>query len=84
MAEKEKKTENEKKVKSSDKPSLFSRIAAWFRSLRSEAKKISWASASSVRKNTIIVIISVVVICIAIGIIDVLLTNGIVGLSRIF
>lgn len=84
MAEKEKKTEKEKKVKSSDKPSLFSRIGAWFRSLRSESKKISWASAASVRKNTIIVIVSVIILSAAIGIVDFLLTNGIVGLDRIF
>ncbi|MBR7033345.1 MAG: preprotein translocase subunit SecE [Clostridia bacterium] len=73
-----------KPAKASGKPSVFKRIGTWFKSLNSERKKISWATWKSVRKNTLIVIVVVVVLAVAIGIVDYLLTQGIVGLSRIF
>ena len=82
MAEKEN-TAVEKSSKAS-KPGVFSRIRAWFKSLVSESKKIVWADAKSVRRNTIIVIVCVIVISIAIGIADFLLSNAIVGLQRLF
>ena len=74
--------EKEKKVKS-DRPSIFSRIGSWFRSLRSEAKKISWESAASVRKNAIIVIVCVLILSVVIGLLDYLLSGSIVGLNRL-
>lgn len=43
------------KEKKSDKPSVPSRIAAWFRSCKSEMKKIVWASPKSVLSNSIMV-----------------------------
>lgn len=82
MAEKEKNVATEKKAKS-DRPSVFARIGAWFRSLRSEAKKVSWASAESVRKNTLIVVVCVIILSAAIGIVDYLLNGTIVGLNRL-
>lgn len=83
MAEKENKAVQEKKEKAtkSDKPSVFKRIGKWFMSLRSEAKKVSWASAASVRKNTIVVIICVIVVSAVLGILDLTLTKAIGGLS---
>ena len=83
MAENEKKVVKEKKEKKEKGPSVFSRMGTWFRSLRSEAKKVSWASAASVRKNTIIVIVCVVILSAAIGIVDYLLSGSIVGLNRL-
>ncbi|MCQ2456533.1 MAG: preprotein translocase subunit SecE [Clostridia bacterium] len=71
----------EKDVK---KPNFFKRIGSWFKSLWSEAGKISWASASSVRKNTIIVIICVIVLAAVIGLLDYLLSSSIAGLGRMF
>lgn len=53
-----------------NKPSLFSRMAAWFRSVKAELKKIVWASPKSVRSNTIMVLIALVVFAAAIGLID--------------
>ena len=82
MAEKENKNAVEKKVKEK-KPSLFSKLGSWFKSLRSEAKKVSWASAASVRKNTLIVIVCVVILSAIIGALDILLTNTISALSNI-
>ena len=74
--------EKENKVKP-DRPSVFSRIGAWFRGLRTEAKKVSWASAESVRTNTLIVIVCVVLISAAIGVVDYLLEGTIIGLNRL-
>ena len=82
MADKEE-IKVEKKVNKAGKPSIFKRIGAWFRSLNSERKKISWATWKSVRKNTLVVIVAVVVLAVAIGIVDYLLTQGIIGLGRL-
>ena len=85
MAEKENKAVQEKKEKKakSDKPSVFARIGAWFKSLRSEAKKVSWASASSVRKNTLIVVICVLAVSIVLGLLDFMLSQSIGGQSKL-
>ncbi len=52
------------------KPSLGSRIAAWFRSLKAEMKKIVWASFKSVRSNTLMVVVVLLIFAAAIGIVD--------------
>ena len=70
--------------KKSDKPSLFSRIAAYFRSIKSEVKKISWSPASDVRKNTIVVLIVLVVCIVALFIVDTVFLKGITLLGNIF
>lgn len=89
MAELENNTAD-KKEKSPKKPGFFSKLAAWFKrviawfkSLRPEMKKISWATAETVRHNTLIVIICVVILSIALGVIDYLLSSSIVGLSNL-
>ena len=83
MSEKEIKTVQEKKEKAvkSDKPSVFKRMGAWFKSLRSEAKKVSWANAASVRKNTLVVVVCVLAVAVVLGILDFTLTKAIGGLS---
>ena len=85
MAENEKNTEVKKndtqkpeKAKS-DKPSTWNRIKAWFKSVKSECKKINWASWKSVRSNSIVVIVSA-----ALAILDYCFSGAIVGLSRLF
>lgn len=80
MAENEKKDTGSEEVKSekaakpakakSKKPSLGSRIAAWFRSVKAEMKKIVWASFKSVRSNTWMVAVAVLIFAAAIGIVD--------------
>ena len=80
MAENEKKetgleeAKSEKAVKSkkakSKKPSLGSRIVAWFRSVKAEMKKIVWASFKTVRSNTLMVAVVVLIFAAAIGIVD--------------
>lgn len=71
MAEKEK------------KPNIFKRIFNWFKSLRSESKKVVWANAASVRKNTLVVIVCVIIIAAVLGLVDYLLSGAIVGLGRL-
>ena len=73
MAEKEKNTqlttenkavETKKadKAPKEKKPGFFSKVAKWFRDLRSEAKKVVWPSGKQVVNNTAIVIVALVVI----------------------
>ena len=78
MAEKE--TKVAKQAKSS-KPSLFSKLAAFFKSCKSDMKKIVWSSWTTVRSNTLMVLVSIIVISAAIGIVDLLFSQGIVILS---
>ena len=83
MAENEKKTE--KKVKAEEKkPSFFSRIGAWFRSLKAECNKITWASAKLVRQNTLVVVISVAIVGAVLALLDIAFNETIQGLALIF
>lgn len=65
----EKKAEKPAKAKK-DKPSLFSRIAAWFRSVKAEMKKIVWTSPKAVRSNSIMVFVVVLISAAAVGLVD--------------
>ena len=90
MAENEKKTEvvkstDKKPAKAekakSDKPSLWKRITSWFKSVKSESKKVSWVSWKSVRSNGTIVIAAVVIIAIVLGILDISFSGALNGLA---
>ena len=92
MAENEKKTELEnsadkkpaKAAKAkSDKPSIWKRIGSWFKSLKSESKKIAWASWKSVRTNGTIVLIAVAIIAIVLGVLDITFTLAFDGLANL-
>jgi preprotein translocase subunit SecE len=83
MAENEKKTETQKAPKE-NKPSVWSRIGKWFKSLKSECKKISWANWKSVRSNSIIVIVCVIIFSAVLAILDLGFSEAIMGLSKIF
>ena len=87
MAENEKKTApeaaKEAKPAKADKPSLWSRLTAWFRSVKSECKKVSWASWKAVQSNSIIVIVCVLIISAVVGILDYAFSGTLIGLSRI-
>lgn len=65
----EKKADKAEKAKTK-KPSVFSRFAAWLRSVKAELKKIVWTSPKAVRSNSIMVIIVVAIFAAAIGLID--------------
>lgn len=57
------------------KPSLFSRIAAWFRSVKAETKKIVWTSPTAVRQNSIMVLIVVLIFAAATGVVDLIFSK---------
>ena len=63
-----KKADNTKKKEK--KPGFFSKIAKWFRDLRSEAKKVVWPTGKQVVNNTIIVIIAAIVVCLFVALLD--------------
>ncbi|MBQ7225698.1 MAG: preprotein translocase subunit SecE [Clostridia bacterium] len=53
------------------KPGFFRRIANWFKGLKSEFKKITWASRKSTFKNFGIVLTIVVISAVVIGLVDI-------------
>ena len=65
----EKKADKTEKAKTK-KPSVFSKIAAWFRGVRAELKKIVWTSPKVVRANTIMVLVVIVIFAVATGLVD--------------
>ncbi len=52
-------------------------IAAWFREMKSELKKVVWPSANQVYKNTCIVLVVCAIFAIITGIMDLVLNSGI-------
>ena len=58
------------KKKNSDKPGFFKRLAAWFKGIKSEFKKITWASRKSTFKNFGIVMAIVIASALVIGVVD--------------
>ncbi len=86
MAEKEAKEVKavaKKETAKSKKPSVLSRIAAWFRSCKSEMKKVVWAKWPAVRSNTIMVLACIVIVSAAIGIVDFLFSQGFTILGKL-
>jgi len=85
MAEKEVKDVAKKEVAKAKakKPSIFSRIAAWFRSCKSEMKKVVWASWSSVRNNSLMVLICIIIVSAVIGLVDYLFSQGFTILGKL-
>lgn len=61
---------SDKVQKKDSKPSVFARIAKWFRELRSEAKKVVWPTQKATWKNTLIVIVVLIILCIIVTILD--------------
>lgn len=56
-------------------------IAAWFREMKSELKKVVWPSASQVYKNTCIVLIVCAIFAILTFAMDFIFTEGVKLLS---
>jgi preprotein translocase subunit SecE len=76
--------ETKKVKKKSDKPSIWSRIAAFGRSIKSEVKKISWSPWTEVRKNTLVVVVVILVCAVALAIVDYVFLQGITALGNLF
>ena len=52
------------------KKNIFSRLVSWAKEIKSELKKVVWPSFAKVRKNTIIVIIYVLIVGVVIMALD--------------
>ena len=59
------------------------KIGKYFRSIKSEFKKIVWSPWNQVRKNTLVVVVVVVAIALIIGIADYIFSNGIRSLGNL-
>ncbi len=70
--------------KKSDKPSLWSKIASFARSVKSEVKKISWSPWTDVRKNTLVVVVVIAACVVALAIVDYVFAQGITALGNLF
>lgn len=84
MAE-EKKTspKSDKPAKKKSKKNPFKSIASFFKSVKAEGKKVVWAAAADVVKNTIIVLIVVTIVGVAIYGVDTVLTLGMKGIKNL-
>lgn len=71
---------NDKKKKSKKNP--FKSIASFFKSVKSEGKKVVWAKRKDVLKNTLIVIVVVAIVGVCIYGVDTLLSLGLKGLKN--
>ncbi len=76
--------ETKKVKKKSDKPSIGSRISSFARSIKSEAKKISWSPWTEVRKNTLVVLVVIAACAVGLAIVDYVFLQGITALGKLF
>jgi len=78
-----------KKVNAADgdaknqKRSVGEKLKKFWRDYKSELKKITWSPWKSVKKNTVIVLVLLVLLSAVIGLIDYLSSNGITLLGRL-
>lgn len=66
------------------KPGFFSRVTKWARELRAECRKIVWPTRQQTISNTIIVLVSVLIVGIFIGVLDVIFGFGVQALLSSF
>ncbi|MBR5537682.1 MAG: preprotein translocase subunit SecE [Clostridia bacterium] len=61
----------EKVVKKEQKPGFFKRVGKWLHELKVEAKKVVWPTKQTVVKNTVVVIIALIILCAIVTVLDV-------------
>ena len=71
------------KDKKKSKKNPFKSIASFFKSVKAEGKKVVWAQAKDVLKNTVIVLIVVIIVGLAIYGVDSLLSLGMKGIKNL-
>ena len=86
-------SENNEKIpeaaakKKSDKPNFFVRVVGrtkkFFKDYASEMKKIVWLPKADVRKNSILVVVTVLICAIAIGVVDLAFSSVIKGIAHL-
>ncbi|MDD6728244.1 MAG: preprotein translocase subunit SecE [Eubacteriales bacterium] len=71
------------KAKKKSKKNPFKSIASFFKSVKAEGKKVVWANAKDVARNTVIVLIVVFIVGICIYGVDTLLSLGMKGIKNL-
>jgi preprotein translocase subunit SecE len=70
------------------KPNFFvrtgKRLAKWFREMKSELKKVVWPSGKQLLNNTLVVLVSVLIVGIIVCLFDLLAGFGIDLLGKLF
>ena len=70
------------------KPNFFvrtgKRLAKWFRAMKSELKKVVWPSGKQLLNNTLVVLVSVLIVGIIVCLFDLLAGFGIDLLGKLF
>ena len=84
MAEKEKKEKQEKKEKKEKKEKNKGKLKAAWKGFRSELKNITWPSKKQVFKNTLVVLVIVVICAAAVAALDIAFNSGITALTDLF
>ena len=72
-------------MKETKKLGFFKRIGKWFREMKSELKKVVWPTKSQMINNTVIVLVSVLIVGIFIWVFDAVggvVVNGIITLFK--
>ena len=77
------KAKSNKKSDKKSKKNPFKSIAGFFKSVKSEGKKVSWPNAKEVLKNTVTVIVVIALVSAVIYVIDLGLTSGMKGLKNL-
>jgi len=72
---------SDKQKKSRKNP--FKSIGAFFKSVRSEGKKVVWPTAKEVFKNTLVVLLVILIVGVIIYFIDLGLTQGMKGIKNL-
>lgn len=86
MAEEKKtsgKAEKKEQPKKKSKKNPFKSIASFFKSVKSEGKKVVWAKPQEVLRNTIIVLIVCTIVGVAIYGVDTVLSLGMKGIKSL-
>lgn len=73
----------ETKTKRPAKTPFKERVAKFFREYRSEIKKISWSKPSQTFNNTWAVIVASVAIAVVIGVVDFVVSSGLLFLGNL-
>lgn len=82
-SKKAEKAEKSKDTKKKSKKNPFKSIASFFKSVKSEGKKVVWAKPKEVLRNTIIVIIVCTIVGVAIYGVDTVLSLGMKGIKSL-
>ncbi|MCC8016346.1 MAG: preprotein translocase subunit SecE [Clostridiales bacterium] len=82
-AEEQKKVSKKAEKKKSNKKNPFKSMSKFFKGVNAERKKVVWPTAKETLKNTVIVLVVVVIVGVAIYGVDTLLSLGMKGIKNL-